>query len=66
MRVDELVGAKQFGRNGDLSPALGTAFQGPDPDRGGLKEAPAPIGGEVLAAAGVDEQEISDQMRRFA
>ena len=66
MRVDELEGAKQFGRNGNLAPALGAALQSPDPDRGFLEEAPALIGGEVLAAAGVDELEIADQTRHFA
>ena len=66
MRVGELEGAKQFGRNGNLTPALGAALQGPDPDRGGLEEAPGLIGGEVLAAAGVDELKIADQARYFA
>ena len=33
---------------------------------GGLEEAPAFIGSEVLAAAGVDELEIADQARHFA
>ena len=66
MRVDELEGAEQIGRDGDLAPALGTALQGPDPDRGDLKEALALIGGEVLAAAGVDELEITNQARHFA
>ena len=65
MRVDELEGAKQFGRKGDLAPALGAALQGPDPDRGGIEEAPAHIGGEIIAAAGVDELEIADQTRYF-
>ena len=32
----------------------------------GFEEAPALIGGEVLAAAGVDEVEIADQSRYFA
>ncbi len=42
MRVDGLGSVKQFGKNGDLAPALGAAPQVPDPDRGGLEEAPAP------------------------
>ena len=64
--MDELEGAKRFGRNGNLAPTLGAALQGPNPDRGGLEEAPALVGGEVLAAAGVDELEIADQTRHFA
>ena len=35
-RVDELEGAEQLGRDGDLAPGLGAALQGPDPDRGGF------------------------------
>ena len=31
----------------------------------GLKETPAFIGGEVLAAVGVDELEVADQARHF-
>ena len=34
--MDELEGAEQLGRDGDLAPVLGAALQGPDPDRGGL------------------------------
>ena len=34
--MDELDGAEQLGRDGDLPPVLGAALQGPDPDRGGL------------------------------
>ena len=32
-RVDELEGAEQLGRDGDLVLALGAALQGPDTDR---------------------------------
>ena len=35
-RVEELEGAEQLGRDGDLVPALGAALQVSDPDRGGL------------------------------
>ena len=57
-RVDELEGTKQFGRNGDLAPALGAALQDPDPDRGSLEEAPALIVEELrrkLAPASVKQ-----------
>ena len=65
-RMDELVGAEHLGKDGDFAPARGAAFQGPDPDRGDLKEAPALIGSGVLAAAGVDELEITNQARNLA
>ena len=35
--MDELKGAEQLGRDGDLALVLGAALQGPDPDRGGLE-----------------------------
>ena len=35
--MDELEGAEQLGRNGDLAQVLGAALQGLDPDRGGLE-----------------------------
>ena len=34
--MDELEGAEQFRRDGDLASALGAALQGPDLERGGL------------------------------
>ena len=64
--MDELEGAKQFGKNGTSHQRSARRSQGPDPDRGDLEEASALIGGEVLAAAGVDELEIADQTRHFA
>ena len=38
----------------------------PRRSRGGLEETPAFIGGDVLAAAGVNELEIADRARHFA
>ena len=64
--MDEFESAEQIGRDRKLAPALGAALQGPDPDRGGLEETPAFIGGEVLAAAGTDKLEIADQAIHFA
>ena len=70
-RVDELEAAEQPGRAGDPAPAAGAALQGPNPDQGSLEPVWTSvraklIGGELLAAAGVDELVVADQARHFA
>ena len=58
-RMDELEGAEQLGRDGDLAPVLGAALQGPYPDRGGLEVDVHGPDGQGLGdpGAGVGERE---------
>ncbi len=55
--MDELEGAEQLGRDGDLAPVLGAALQGSDPDRGGLDVDVHGPDGQGLGDSGAGEGE---------
>ena len=55
--MNELKGAEQLGRDGDLAPVLGAALPGPDTDRGGLEVDVHGPDGQGLGDPGAGEGE---------